>query len=63
MKAGRRHNLKEGLSAKCDVFGGDDKKRELMNNADCVSMRCMLPLFQSLQKAQTISVSEETEDD
>jgi len=59
---GRKYNLKEGLDARYDVFGGDRKKIELLNNPAYTSASRIAHLFSQLRLAQGNTETEEDSD-
>ncbi|KAL7554211.1 hypothetical protein ACHAWF_017633 [Thalassiosira exigua] len=61
----RKYNLKEGIDARYDVFGGDSEKWGKLNNPEFASARQLAPLFEALEKSQTAddSDSDASDDD
>jgi hypothetical protein len=57
---GHRYNLKEGLDARYDMWGGDSKKWEKLNDPEYTSAHRLAQLFQVLRAAQN---SDETEEE
>ena len=55
----RKYNLKEGLDARYDVFRGDRKKIELLNNPAYMSASRIAHLFSQLRLAQGNAETEE----
>ena len=49
---GRQYNMKEGLDARYDVFGGNSKKLELLNDPAYTSAGRIAHLFSRLRLAQ-----------
>ena len=49
---GRNYNLKEGVDARYDVFGGDQKKRDMLNDPNYTSASRISLLFDRLKQAQ-----------
>ena len=49
---GRTYNLKEGIDARYDVFGGDEKKKEMLNDPNYTSASRISLLFDRLKQAQ-----------
>ena len=45
-------NMHQGISARYDIYGGDEKKRALLKSAGFSSNVRMSPVFHALRKAQ-----------
>ena len=59
----RQYNLKEGLDARYDFFGGDSKKWEKLNDPEFRSLRRVTPLFDALRRAQLKEDASDSESD
>ena len=59
----RKYNLKEGLDARYDIFGGDTEKMERLNDPAYVSTHGIHRLFNCLRKAQQKEIHNDTETD
>ena len=63
LERGRKYNLKEGLDARYDIFGGDEKKMERLNNPEYTSISRIQHLFSCLRAAQSKSLVTDEMDD
>jgi hypothetical protein len=63
LNRGRQYNLKEGLDAWYNVFGGDCKKIELLNDPAYTSASRIALLFSQLRLAQGNAETEEDRQD